>query len=74
MNLIKHLWIGIFILFGLILHAQNPDLEFTQGSRGAANGPALNSGAFTFFKNVLVNDNCSNITYKKILYTLIKPV
>ncbi|WP_375182172.1 hypothetical protein [Chryseobacterium sp.] len=51
MNLIKHLWIGIFILFGLILHAQNPDLEFTQGSRGAANGPALNSGAFTFFKN-----------------------
>uniref|UniRef100_UPI002FCB7843 DUF11 domain-containing protein n=1 Tax=Chryseobacterium aquaticum TaxID=452084 RepID=UPI002FCB7843 len=51
MNLIKHLWIGIFIFFGLILHAQNPDLEFTQGSRGAANGPALNSGAFTFFKN-----------------------
>ena len=53
MNLIKHLWIGIFTIFGLFLNAQtNPDLEFTQNSRGTGNGPTLNSSAFTFYRDL----------------------
>ncbi|MCY1660432.1 DUF11 domain-containing protein [Chryseobacterium sp. SL1] len=51
MNYKKQFYIWIFTLIGLFLHAQNPDLELTQGSRAVANGPTLNSGPFTFLKN-----------------------
>lgn len=60
MNLLKQLIIGIFAFLGIFLQAQNPDLEFVQGSRAAANGPTLNSGPFTFFKNT---NNSTGTTY-----------
>lgn len=60
MKFIKQLTLCALTFIGVYMNAQSPDLEITQGSRAAANGPVLDSGPFTFFQNT---DNPTGTTY-----------